>query len=392
MKRLYWRPQKTSWDTVLLVAVIAGLALAAVEHTKSVVDDPLHETKVAAARRAEQGMALIKQKRQRLGHPVDPEVDPARSGMIGMTLTPVTSVSGHLGAKQTSVNPNFAAAVVDMLGQSGVRPGDAVAVGCSGSFPTLNLAVYVALEEMDVKPIVICSVASSQFGSNIPDLMWPDMERLLYESGLISFRCVAATLGGYEDRVAGMSQKGKQMILDVIERNGLEQIDSSSYGKSLEQRMMLYDKHAAGREIKAYINVGGGTVSVGRSLGKHMYHSGLNLEPPPGATDIDSVMSRFAKRGASVIHLSGIRDLAKEFGFPQSPTTTPQVGQGDVFGRPQYNRWVAATMLILILVVLRAFVLKPTGKRCLNYLRSKLTRSSENSGGQHRQTAGELMV
>jgi poly-gamma-glutamate system protein len=392
MKKLYWRPQKASWKTVLIIASIAAIALITVESSKRAVNDPLLDAKVAAASRAEQGMAVIKAERERLGHPIDPELDPSQSGMIGKTLTPVTSVSGHLNAKQTSVNPNFAAAIVEMLGQSGVKQGDVVAVGCSGSFPALNLAVFAAMEEMKVKPIVICSIAASQFGANIPDLMWPDMERLLHERGVLSFRSVATTLGGYEDRVAGMSDEGKQLIHDVIERNGLEQLDSSTYDKSLEQRMMIYDKQAAGKKVKAYINVGGGTVSVGRSLGKHLYHSGLNLEPPPGAADIDSVMTAFAKRDAAVIHLSGIRDLAIAYGFPQAPTTLPKVGKGNVYGQPQYNRWIAAAMLVVILAVLRAFILKPTGSRWLDFLRSKFVRGGKHASSPHKQASGELMV
>ena len=90
----------------------------------------------------------------------------------------MTSLPGHLGSKQTSINPNFAAVVVGMLKDAGVQEGDCVAVGCTGSFPAMNVAVYSALETLRARPIVICSAGSSQYGANTPDLLWIDMERL----------------------------------------------------------------------------------------------------------------------------------------------------------------------------------------------------------------------
>ena len=164
---------------------------------------------LAAARLAERGMDVIKRERQQRGHRIRRHFDPAASGLIGDSMTLVTSLPGNLRAKQTSVNPNFAAAVVQMLRQAGVKEGDCVAVGCSGSFPALNLAAYAALESMQVKPVVVASACASQFGANMPDMMWIDMERLLHERGLISFRSVAVSVGGSGDRGLGMSDAAR---------------------------------------------------------------------------------------------------------------------------------------------------------------------------------------
>ena len=38
--------------------------------------------------------------------------------------------------------------------------------------------------------------------------------------------------------------------------------------------MDLYTRSAEGKPIKAYINVGGGTVSVGKNIGKLMFRPG----------------------------------------------------------------------------------------------------------------------
>jgi poly-gamma-glutamate system protein len=47
--------------------------------------------------------------------------------MIGLATSPITSTTGYLKVKQTTVNPNWAAVLVDMLKRAGVKEGDAIA-------------------------------------------------------------------------------------------------------------------------------------------------------------------------------------------------------------------------------------------------------------------------
>jgi poly-gamma-glutamate system protein len=55
--------------------------------------------------------------------------------------TSLTTDAGNLEAKQTAINPNWAAVIVDLLQQANVKERDPVAVSFSGSFPALNIAV-----------------------------------------------------------------------------------------------------------------------------------------------------------------------------------------------------------------------------------------------------------
>lgn len=370
MKRLYWRPQKCSKYALLAIAVLAVIGLLIVECVKFNDDTPLVAEKIEAARLASQCMDVIREQRLKRGYAIDPEIDPAKSGMIGLPVSPTTSIAGHLASKQTSINSNFAAAVVDMLGQAGVRPGDHVAIGCSGSFPALNIAACAACEAMQVEPIIIASAAASQYGANYPDLLWIDMERILNEKGLIHFRSKAASFGGYEDRALGMTDEGRKLVAEAIARNGLDTLDSESFSAAIDQRMEIYHEQSAGRPIMAYINIGGGTISVGRALGKKMYNPGLNIEPPPGATAIDSVMTRFAKAGTPLIHLVQIRDIAKHFELSSAPTITPGIGEGTMYGDRQPSRLLAILVLGAILYSLRMVVLTDWGHRLATRLRA----------------------
>ena len=86
------------------------------------------------------------------------------------------------------------------------------------------------------------------------------MELALLEARLVSFRSVAASLGGVEDRGVGMADETQRTLLTGIKRVGLAEIESENFTESINKRMSLYHDIARqrGARIKAYINVGGG--------------------------------------------------------------------------------------------------------------------------------------
>ena len=57
---------------------------------------------------------------------------------------------------------------------------------------------------------------------------------------------------------------------------------------------------------------------------------------------VDSIMTRFAKEDVPVIHLVQIEKLATCYGLPVQPKNMPIVGEGKVFYREEYNKWLAA--------------------------------------------------
>jgi poly-gamma-glutamate system protein len=353
MKGVYWRPRKISRLRLVVVTLLALAGLVAVQSWPRYASDPFRLEKLRAANEAARGMDLIKRERQQRGHVIDSHFDPAETGLIGESMSLVTSVPGNLRSKQTSVNPNFAAAVVQMLHDAGVEQGDLVAVGCSGSFPALNLAVYSALKSVGAQPLIVASVAASQFGANMPDMMWIDMERLLYEQGHVPFRTLAASCGGYEDCGRGMCAASRQLILDAVERNGLELIDESRLSASIQRRMQIYQQAAGRRPIAAYINIGGGAASVGRTAGKERYRPGLNLDVPETALEIDSVMTRFARAGVPVIHLVEVNQLAATLGLPEAPHIRPEPGTGPLFHPRRPRRWLATIVLLSVVIGMR---------------------------------------
>ncbi|MCA9539996.1 MAG: poly-gamma-glutamate system protein, partial [Myxococcales bacterium] len=260
---------------------------------------------------------------------------------------------------------NFAALVVHYLKRLEVEKGDVVAVGLSGSFPAINIAVYAALETLGAEPLVVSSASASQFGANDPEMLWIDMERILAERKVFTTRSVAVSRGGIEDRGLGVTKEGRALLDAAIVRSGAKVIKAASYSESVEERMRAYTEAAGGRPVKAYINVGGGTTSVGTRIGKRLFKPGINRSLPPGTTEINSVMTRYVGDGVPVIHLIKIAELADRYGFPLEMTEMPPVGQGRIFSREAYNTWLALGFIAAVLGALIAFVRFDVGFRML---------------------------
>jgi poly-gamma-glutamate system protein len=192
------------------------------------------------------------------------------------------------------------------------------------------------------------------------------MERTLVEKKLTDFRSVAASRGGIDDRGFGISKRGRTLLDEAIARAGVTHISAVSLADAIDKRMEVYDEAAAGRPIRAYINVGGGSASVGTHVGKKQVKPGLNLRPPRGQKLVDSVMRRFLEREVPVIHITGINRLARIYGLPVEPTHTPPIGQGGVYSAAEYNRWLTGAALLMVLAVMLIFIRWDVGLRILS--------------------------
>ncbi|WP_404305848.1 poly-gamma-glutamate system protein [Neorhodopirellula lusitana] len=393
MKKLYYRPQKiSSWSLVFLAIVSIAVVVAvrsmparwpAIDRwASSAMSVPdLEERMLDASVRAEDAFDAIHCRRVVLGHKMLDLHDPADTGMLGPSMSLVTSLPGHLDAKQTSVNPNFAAVALRLLIDAGVRPGDRIAIGCTGSFPALNIAVYSAAESLGCRPVIISSAASSQFGANSPDLMWPDMEKMLFEEGIIPFRSEMVSRGGFQDRAAGMSDETREILEASIHRSGLPLMDSKDDQDAIERRMLLYSEAVEDETYAVYINVGGGDASVGGTLGNDTLGEGV-IRPVSayspgrllGATQVgmakspdgepspnDCVAARFLASGVPVINMINAVKLAKQYGLPVMPTEITPAGEGGVYAIADMRR-IFAVIGIVFITLMTLLVVRPPQK------------------------------
>ena len=300
-------------------------------------------------------------------HPSSAEADSVtrdalQAALLGPQESPITTDAGSLSSKITATNPNFAAAIVDMLRGAGVGPGDVVAVAYTGSFPMLDVASVIAVEALDAEPVITSSVGASNWGATDPSFTILDIESLLFERGIIHHRSMAAAVGGSLRR-ATMSESGRALALEAIRRNSVDTIAQRGLRSDVEKHMQLYLEQAHDRPIKAFLNIGGGQVSTGGSTFRDQFAPGLELPDDALQNEGPGLLARMRQAGVPVIHIDQVAVLAETYQLPVAPAHTPAVGEGGPFRdtlRIRVAAGVAVALLVLAIFAARVLVLTPS--------------------------------
>lgn len=332
---------------LLLVSLLAFLA---VENSKVEVKQRWYSEKLRASMLAKDAADYIKDYRLKDGIFVDVINDPNGTALIGQEYTLTTTDRGYIEAKLSTTNPNFAAAIVDMLKEADLKKGDHIAVAFTGSFPGLNIATLAAIEILQLKPIIISSVGASNFGANDPYFTWLDMENYLFENGVLHNKSIAASIGGGGDRGRGLSPEGRNLIIESIKRNKVEFINEHYLENSIKKRLEIYNQKSNGKPIKAYINVGGGIASLGASINGKLIPSGLSKMIDLQNYPVQGVIIKMAQEHLPIIHLLKISDLLEKYNLPANPVPLPIPGEGDIFFEVKYD--VLLTVIVTLIIIL----------------------------------------
>ncbi|GIK22089.1 MAG: poly-gamma-glutamate system protein [Ignavibacterium sp.] len=342
-----------------VLTVFSLVAFLVVEHYKVDYKRKWYDQKLEASQLAKKSFDYLKDYHLQKGVFIDVINDPNETALIGQDITPITTDRGYIEAKLTALNPNFSAVIVEMLNEAGIRQGDNVAVSFTGSIPGLNVCVISALQTLKLKPIIITSVGSSNWGANNPDFTWLDMERILFDAGIFKSKSVAASIGGGLDRGRGLSPEGRDLIYSAITRNNVLFINEEYLERSIEKRMNIYKEHAGNKPIKAFINVGGGIASLGSVENSQFIPTGLIESLPVKNYPSSGVLIKMADKKIPVIHLLNVTQLAEKYGLPVSPKPIPLPGSGDVFVKKQYNVLLTVIVTsILIVLIVTVFILE----------------------------------
>ncbi len=338
---------------LIILSSLSLLAFIAVENSKVDVKQDWYNEKVEAAKLSQLAANYLKTYRLENGVFIDVINDPNQTALIGQEYTLVTTDRGYIDAKLSATNPNFAAVVVQLLKDAGLEENDNVAVGMTGSFPGLNISVLAALETLNMNPIVISSVGSSNFGANDPFFTWLDMENILNKSNIFHNKSVAASIGGGSDVGRGLSPEGRNLITNAIERNNMKFINEKHLEESISKRLEIYDEHSKGQPIKAYINVGGGIASLGNTINGKLIPPGLTQFLPMRNFPVRGVIIQMGLEEIPIIHLLNINTLLAKYGLPASPVPLPEPGVGEIFIQKKYSVIVTsiATLILIIVIV-----------------------------------------
>ena len=313
---------------------------------------PSYEEKIEAANLMQKAMSTLKNHRMEESIFIDIENDPNETGLVGSPFSLITTDEGDLDSKLTTLDPNFSAVMVELMYQLGLKDGDTIAVLMTGSMPGANIAVLTACKALGVIPITITSVGASQWGANLVDFTWLDMESILFENGLISSRSIAASIGGRNDMGRLLSPSGRNLIMENINKHDLPLIRKERLADNIEHRMDLYGSIQSINKYDAIVNVGGGVASLGTSFNLRLLPPGVvrrniiqDIVRPGG---IEGVFSKFLKFDVPGLHILNIRPLVQEFKMPFAPIPIPEIGVGGLYAIEKYNVWVAGICLIVV--------------------------------------------
>ncbi|MFQ6606779.1 MAG: poly-gamma-glutamate system protein [Fidelibacterota bacterium] len=338
--------------TLVIMALVAVICFGIAYFSRVELVSPSYELKVQAAKRMAEAMAFLKAERMEKGIFIDLENDPNETGLVGQLFSLITTDEGDLDAKLTTLDPNFAAAMVDLLLSANLQSGDTVAVLMTGSMPGANMAMLIACEVLKITPVPITSVGASQWGANYPDFTWLDMEAALYEQNFISHRSVAASLGGRNDLGRLLSPKGRGIILNDIHSHGLPLIRNSSLKANIAERMRYFEQALALNRYAACINIGGGVAALGTGFNHRLLPPGVvyraDFETLANGGGIEGVVLKFARLNIPVIHILNIQALTENLGMPFAPIPLPEIGSGSLYAEERFNLLVATVCLIVV--------------------------------------------
>ena len=342
--------QKTT--TLVALSVLSLLCFLIAVNAKTINISPSYKDKVEAAQLMKQAMKILKESRMEKSVFIDIENDPNETGLVGSPFSLITTDEGDLDAKLTTLDPNFSAAVVDLMYQIDLTAGDTVAVLMTGSMPGANMAVVTACEALGIHPVIITSIGASQWGANQVDFTWLDMESILYENDLIPARSIAASIGGRNDMGRLLSPAGRKLITENIAAHQLPLIRRDRLAENIQDRLELFKSvHPIG-QYNAVINVGGGVASLGTSFNLKLLPPGVvtrtdisNIGRPGG---IEGVMAKFVKANVPALHILNIRPLIRQFNMPFAPIPIPEIGMGSLYAEERYNLFVAAVCLLIV--------------------------------------------
>lgn len=324
---------------VILGALSIGLFVF-VERTKGEQYQDHHEEKIAAAESMQQCIDFLKEKHFKNEVSVDNINDPNDTRIIGTQFSEITSGRGSLPIKLSTTNPNFAALMVELYRDAGVKRGDHIVIGATGSFPAMNIAASVAAKTLGLKVTYLASVTSSSWGANDPEYTYLDIHNSLKEANFVDFDIAAASIGANQDIGRTLSPEGRELAVEAIDRNKIKLITGENLDECIEQRISLIEsvEKSSGKPVELYVNIGGGVASLGSKENADNLSSGLTtkgkLENFP---DKKGLVFQMVSNGKPFINMLNVQNLMNRYELPRDPFPMPPIGQGKLYKEVKYD-------------------------------------------------------
>lgn len=340
MRRRHGRVSR--WLLLVLAVVCIG-AYAVQAHSARYRRARFYEQKLEAARLAKRAFGVVAGFQGELGIPIDTVNDPNASGLVGLQYSQLTYGRSDLSDALATTNPNFSAAIYELLYRAGARRGDTVGVSWDGTYPALNIQVLAVLATMEVPAVIITSQSSGMWGANYPGMTWLDIERVLRGAGLWDYRSRFCTLGGEGDDGRGLSPEGRAELAAAAESVGVECFVPDFLAQAVERRL------AAFRGCRAIVSVGRVSADIGDPFGQ--VPSRLLLRQTARIPETGVIAAALAKR-VPVVFLGNPSRVAQDYGLPVVPVPMQEIGKGRLFFVRRYSVGLAVGLLLAVVLLL----------------------------------------
>lgn len=340
---------------LLAALAVAAAFLAAVLLTARQDKGRMADEQLEAARIMAETEEYLKQMIQQKGILLQPE-DLNATFLIGPEVTELTTTTGVLEAKRTSLVPDMAAMMVRFYDEAGLEKGDTVAIGSSGSFPGLAIASIAAAQVMGLKIKVIASLGASMYGATRVEFNIFDILLSMRGGGFADFELTAVSQGSTNDLGGGawdgfLYEGTKEIFRRICTETAADTeavfIDGPDLAASIKARLELFG------DIDLFVNVGGAGACNGTTT--------RILDVPAGlVTSFDGIpedetrglVFEYLAEGIPVVNLLNVRQLAQNNGIPYDPVPMPQPGESDVYKETRYSIWLIIAGLVSIAAIL----------------------------------------
>lgn len=323
-----------------------------------------YQEMLTASTRMKTLMEEVKKEKRKRGFPIDKNIDIHETGMLGEEWSGITTTLGSLESKRTSTNPDFAALLLKILKEQGLKKGDIVAANLSSSFPALNIAFLSAVDVLGLEGILVNSVGSSTYGANLEEFTYLDMENYLYSQGRIKNRTRAYSLGGGEDIGEEFDKRSRENIIKRNQSYGLQFFYNPAVEANIEERYQYFHEEAKRRgrngKIMAFVNIGGNILSLGKSANTMESANALldkNLKVK------DGLVGKFLEEGVPVYYFLDLKHMSNRYGIPFDPALPPRLGLSDIYFQEVSNLWNYVIVILVGSYLLYILYKKKTGYR-----------------------------
>lgn len=351
-------------NTILVVIALLFIFIQYGLKNKEIrVKSPYYNEMIEASAKMKKMSAEIKNERIRRGIEIDKSLDVNETGLIGEEWSGITTTLGNLESKRTSTNPDFAALMVKLFKEKGLKKGDTIAANLSSSFPALNLSLIAAADTLGLNAIMVNSVGASTYGGNIENFTYLDMENHLFSKGMIQNRSRGFSLGGIGDIGREFEDKIKEKIIEKNKGYGLYFFYNENLEKNIEERYSYFIKESNDK-IKAFVNIGGNLLAIGDSV-DIIVNSKVILDE--NTIMKKGLVGKFLKDRIPVFYLLNLKGITTTYNLHFDQNILKNFKKTDIYFEGNRNIWNYLIIVIFLIFILKMIFVKKNKKIYENY-------------------------